>query len=97
MEEIIGIIVTFLLGLTALGHFWREVHKVLKAVKEVLDVPASVAHVSKLVDEGLEDKTLTTVEVQAITEAVKDVKQQFDEAKDALAGLRVFKMKVLRG
>lgn len=94
MNEVIGIIITFLLGLGALGAFWGKVSKVLKAVKEILDVPYSVGNVSRLIDEGLADKTLTEDEVNAIEAAIKDVKTQFEEAKAAIGDLTFLKMKV---
>lgn len=96
MNEIISIIVTFLLGLSALIPFWAKVKKVLKAVKEILDVPYSVGQVADLIDKGMEDKQLTTEEVQQISAAVTDVKTQLDEAKAAIDDLSFLGKKVVK-
>jgi len=96
MEEIIGIIVSFLMGITALLPFFAKVKKVLVAVKEIMDVPASVGKVSNLIDKGMEDKVLTSEEVQAIGQAVSDVKLQFAEAKAAIDNLKFLGKKVVK-
>ena len=96
MESIIAIIGSFLLGITALLRFWGKVSQVLKAVKEVLDLPAAVGEVAQKIDAGIADKQLTEQEIQEIYAGIKNVKTQFDEAKAAIEGLTFLGKKVVK-
>lgn len=81
-SQVISVVISFVLGISAVMPYVAKLKKGFQYAKELLDVPEAAMDIVEAAEKALEDGNISQQEVKQIVDLSKNLLKQVNEVKE---------------